>query len=304
MVLSFEDTPLFDWLKKNRFFLFALVLIIVGTQAFQYFAPALKLKKQNESWMLYDTIFVDLNSDFDGNLSASLAQAKEFPLIYPAVVFTATRVALQSENVHAMPTLKPALEDLQSSADQWKTVSQTGDITTIAGELLARVQEFQATGGNQWSNPEPLGTKVKITVSSSLGNTYDLVAGLYEDQAPAACAAFLAAVENELLNGHEVTALGSTLTFRDYNPGAEEDLPLERQFGLFHLAGSLSTSMKPGEPGMQVPDSVVVYLQDSTSIDGGSSVFGSLVEGLEPLQEALATPQDDVTYTIASAVVL
>lgn len=304
MVLTFEDTPLFDWLKKNKIFLFVLVLIIVGTQGYRYFAPALKLKKQNESWMLYDTIIVDLNSDFEGNLSTSLAQAKDYPLIYPAVVFTATRVALQQENSEAMPTLKSALEDLQDSAGQWKTISQTGDATTIAGELLARVQEYQDSGATQWSNPEPQGAKVKLTVSSSSGNTYDVVAGLYEGRAPAACAAFLAAVENEQLNGHEITAFGSTLAFRGYNPDAEEDLPLERSFGLFHLAGSLSTSMKPGEPGMQVADSVVVYLQDSTSIDGGSSVFGSLIEGLEPLQEALASPQADVTYTISSAVVL
>lgn len=304
MVLSFEDTPLFDWLKKNRFFLFALVLLVIGIQGFQYFAPALKLKKQTESWMLFDAITADFTTDFDGNLSAGLAQAKDYPIIYPPIVFTATRVALIEDNANALTTLKPVLEDLVANAGHWRTLSEAGEMNSIAGELLARVKDYQATGGVQLENPEPTGTKVKISVTSSSGKTYDVIAGLYEDLAPAACAAFLAAVENEQLNGLELTAFASSLAFKDFNPDAEEGLPLERRFGLFHLAGSLSTSMMPGEPSKQVADSVVIYLQDSTNVDGGSSVFGSLTEGLEPLQAALAVPQADVTYSITSASVL
>lgn len=304
MVLSFDDTPLFDWLRKNRFFLFALVLLVVGIQGFQYFAPAIKLKKQTESWMLFDTITADLTTDFDGNLSAGLAQAKDYPIIYPPIVFTATRVALMGDNADAMATLKPALEDLVANAGHWKTVSQNGEGSSIAGELLARVKDYQATGGVQLENPAPTGSRVEISITSSSGETYGLIAGLYEDLAPAACAAFLAAVQNEQLNGLAVTAFGPTLAFKDFNPDAEGGLPLERQFGLFHLAGSLSTSMTPGDPGKQEADSVVVYLQDNTGIDGGSSVFGSLIEGLEPLQEAMAAPQADVTYLITSAAVL
>ena len=304
MVLSFEDTPLFDWLRKNRIFLFVLVALIVGVQGFQYFAPALKLKKQTESWILFDNITAELNTDFDANLSTSLAQAKDYPIIYPPIVFSATRVALLQDKSDALTTLKPILEDLTENATQWKTASQSGESSTIAAELLARLVDHQAIGGSKITNPEPTGAKVGISVTSSNGESYDVVLGLFEDRAPAACASFLAAVENEMLNGLDVTAFGATLAIKDYNPDAEENLPLEREFGLFHLAGSLSTSMVPGEPGMQEPDSVVLYLQDSTSVDGGSSVFGSITEGLESLQEALSAPQADVTYSITSASVL
>lgn len=304
MVLSFEDTPLFDWLKKNRIFLFVLVLLVVGIQGYQYFAPALKLKKQTESWMLFDSISADLVADYDANLSAGLAQAKGYPLIYPPIVFTATRVGLMEGKTEALNTLEPVLEELVSTSGQWKTISESGEVSPIAAELLARVRDYQATGGTRFENPEPTGPRIKISVTSSNGDVYDIVAGLYDDRAPAASAAFLVAVENEQLNGIEVAAFGTTLSIKDFNPDAEEALPLERQFGLFHLAGCLSTTMKPGEPGAQEPDSVILYLQDSTSVDGGSSVFGSVVEGLDALQEALATPQADVTYSISSASVL
>ncbi|MFK5955631.1 MAG: peptidylprolyl isomerase [Planctomycetota bacterium] len=304
MVLSFEDTPLFDWLKKNRFFLFALALLVVGIQGFQYFAPAFKLKKQTEAWRVLDTINADLAGDFEQSLPKSLAQAKNYPLIYPVFVFTSTRSALIAGYSESMTPLKSALEDLQSSAGAWKAVSENGKVTTVAAELLARVIDYQAKGGTTWENPEPQGARVKVSITSSNDSTYDLIVGLYSDRAPAASAAFLAAVENEQLNGLDMSAFGYSLSIKDFNPDAEEGLPNERQFGLFHLAGALSTTAKPGEPGIQEADSVVFFIQDNLNADGTSSVFGSIVEGLEGLQDALATPQTDVTYKVSSAVVL
>ena len=52
MVLSFEDTPLFDWLKKNRFFLLGLTILVVGFQGYQYYAPSLTYAKQAKAWSL------------------------------------------------------------------------------------------------------------------------------------------------------------------------------------------------------------------------------------------------------------
>lgn len=306
MVLSFEDTPLFDWLRKNRFFLLGLAVLVVGIQGYNYYAPGLKYAKQAEAWGLYDAIAVSLATDFENNLSADLARAEEYPSIYPWIVFAATNQALATSNADAIAILKPKLANLvnDESVSGYKAIPASGEITNIASLLMARVEDQQTHGSKTWTNPEPTGSKVKLVVTASDGSTYEISIGLYEGVAPAASAAFLAAVDNGLLIGKDLTASGGAVSLRDYNPEATEALPLERQYGYFHLPGSLATSVVPGEPGQQEPDAWTLFLMDATRNDGGTSVFGSIVEGLEPLQEAVATPGLERTYAITEAVVL
>lgn len=307
MVLTFEDTPFFDWLKKNRFFLLGLTILIVGIQGYQYYAPGLKYAKQAEAWDLFDALRQDLQTDFDTNLSPSLAQAEEYPSIYPWVVFAATNTALTTSNETALATLRPKLEALSKDADasHWKSMSSSGEVTPIAAVMLRHVEESQNAGAMVWENPEPQGSRVKMSVNSSLGSTYEFTVGLFEEAAPEACNAFLEAVDTGALVGLDVSAFGTTLTFRDYAPENEEGLPVERRHGLFHLAGTLSTTSQPGEPGSQIPDAVILHLQDSFGSDGITSVFGAVVEGLPELQTAFRSPAGEgVTFAITEATAL
>ena len=79
---------------------------------------------------------------------------------------------------------------------------------------------------------------------------------------------------------------------------------MERRPGLYHLAGALSTTSVPGEPGSQLGDSVMVFLQDSFGYDGTTTVFGMLTAGLDQIQDALSAPPVGVTFEITEAVVL
>lgn len=306
MVLSFEDTPLFDWLRKNRFFLLGLAVLVVGIQGYNYYAPGIKYSKQAEAWGLFETIAMSLGEDFDANLSADLARAEAHPSIYPWIVFAATNQALGTDNEMALSTLKPKLSALvnDEKVSGYKAIPESGEVSNIAAVLLARVEDKQSHGIKTWSNPEPTGTKVKMVITDSEGTTYDVVAGLYEGVAPSASTAFLSAIDEGLLIGKDVTSTGGAFSLRDYNPEATDTLPLEREYGYFHMAGALATSVVPGEPSQQEPDALTVYLQDATRSDGSTTVFGSITEGLEALQDAMATPGAERTYAITEAVVL
>lgn len=306
MVLTFEDTPFFDWLKKNRFFLLGLTILVVGIQGYQYFAPGMKYAKQAEAWDLFDALVQDLSMDFDNNLSQSLAQAEEYPSIYPWIVFAATNTALTTSNETALATLRPKLESLSQDDDasHWRSLSASGEVTPIAAVMLKHVEESQAAGAMVWENPAPDGSSVKMSINSSLGNTYEITIGLFEDAAPETCNAFLTAVDSGVLVGLDVSHFGNTISFRDYDSENEEGLPVERRHGLFHLAGTLSTTTKAGEPGVQMADAVILHLQDSFGSDGITTVFGTVTEGLPELQEAFRTPAQDVTYAITEATAL
>lgn len=306
MVLSFEDTPLFDWLKKNRFFLLGLTILVVGFQGYQYYAPSLTYAKQAKAWSLFDVLVQDMSLDFEANLAPSLLQAEEYPTIYPWIVFSASNSALARGNMDALETLQPALERLAAddSANRWVSLPDSGEVTSIANILLSRVGDSQSNGPMVWENPTPEGAKVNLVVTSSSGDSYSVSIGLFESAAPAASQAFLEAVNNGALIGVDLSSFGTTLSFGDYSPENEAGIPLERKHGVYHLAGTLSTTTKPGEPGMQEPDSVVVYLQDNFGADGGTTVFGAITEGLESLQEATSTPGAETTYAITEASVL
>ncbi len=289
MVLSFEDTPLFDWLKKNRLFLLTLVVLVVGLQGYQYFAPTLKFAKQAKAWGLFANITSELAADFETKLGPDLAQAEEEPIIYPWVLFAAANTAILRGDADAVQIVQPKLEAYAASkeADAWKTLSESGEVTTIAELLLKRMEEFNARDQKSWTNPEPQGSKVKVVLNDASDGVYEITIGLYEDQAPNACATFLAAVEAGRLNDLEVTPSPAGLNWSGF--GSEEDQPLtvERHFGLFHLAGALSTTPLPGEPGKQMVGALNLLLADNMAMDGATTVFGQVVEGLEALQGLL-----------------
>ena len=298
--MEFEDTPLFDWLKKNRIFLLVLLIGIMAIAAYERFGPTLRDNAQIQSWTLFQTITSGL--DPDENLAASLEQARADDRIYPWVVFGATKAALLQRNTTALETLKPELTSLASGEDGWKLSTPSGAVT-IASFLLERTNEMQAGGSKEFANPEPTGAAVKVVVTDSLETTYELTIGTFEGAAPISSELFLSAVEAGTFNGVTIeTFAGRSLKVPGL--GAESGPPLEREFGYFHFAGSLSMIPKSGSPGEQEADAIQILLEDNTFSDGTSTVFAAITEGLESFKTAVQAAEADTTFTVTSATIL
>ncbi|MCP4091958.1 MAG: peptidylprolyl isomerase [Planctomycetes bacterium] len=298
--MEFEDTPLFDWLKKNRIFLLVLLVGIIGIAAYERFGPALRDKAQIESWTLFQTVTSGL--DLDENLASSLNLARENGRIYPWVVFGATKAALLQRNAAALETLKPELTTLASDGDAWQVSSPSGAVS-IASFLLERVNELETGGSKEFANPAPTGASVRLVVTDSLETTYGLTIGTFEDAAPASTELFLSAVEAGTFNGVTIETFGGR-TLKVPGLDAESGAPLEREFGYFHLAGSVGMIQKPASPGEHEADGIQIMLEDNTFADGTSTVFGDITEGLEDLKAAIQSAEADTTFTVTSATIL
>jgi len=303
MVLSFEDTPFFDWLQKNRFYILTFVVVLVALQAYRTMVPAWQLENRRASWSLYQ----DIISQFDPatNVSDSLARSRQDDRIYPWFVYAATQGSLDAGNKEAVALLKPELESLAAEASEsaWKVPSQEGPVA-IPAVLLARAEEFLATPEEAYTNPTPDGAQVVITVTDGAEVTYDFKVGLFEAQAPLASAAFLEAVEAGRFVGQDLTALAQRqASWKGMQAEDAPNLPLERSFGLFHTAGSLGTVIVPGEPGEQNPDILQLMITDNFSTDGSTTVFGQVVEGLDGLVELVNGVTAEQKFTISAATV-
>lgn len=299
--MEFEDTPLFDWLKKNRLFLLVLLVGILALAANERFGPAIRDGAIAQSWDLFQTVTADLN--LDENLSSSLQLARDDDRIFPWFVFGATKAALLQRNMNALQTLRPELEGLNSSdAANLKVASPSGGVA-IASFLLERITEMEAGSAKTFVNPEPTGTSVKFVVTDSLETTYEFTVGTYETAAPGATELFLAAVEAGTFNTMPLTGFGGR-TLKLEGLGAETSPPLERDFGFFHLAGTLSTIQKPGEPGEQEMDSIQILLEDNTFADGQATVFALITSGMDELKTAITGADPEITFTVTSATIL
>jgi hypothetical protein len=299
--MEFEDTPLFDWLKKNRLFLLVLLVGILALAANERFGPAIRDGAIAKSWDLFQTVTADLN--IDENLSSSLQLAREDDRIFPWIVFGATKAALLQRNMNALQTLRPELEGLSSGSGSNLAMASPSGSISIASFLLERVTEMEAGESKTFVNPEPAGTSVKFVVTDSLETTYEFTVGTYEASAPGASELFLSAVEAGTFVAMPLTGFGGR-TLKLEGLGAEASPPLERDFGFFHLAGSLSTIQKPGEPGEQEVDSIQILLEDNTFADGQATVFGSITAGLDELKTAIISADPEITFTVTSATVL
>ena len=299
--MEFEDTPLFDWLKKNRLFLLVLLLGILAMAANERFGPSLRNGKLTESWSLFQTVTNGLI--LDENLASTLQLAREDDRIFPWVVFGATKAALLQNSTMALATLKPELEALSTGdAANWKIASPEGPVP-LASFLLQRVAEREAGGSKVFHNPEPQGSHVKFVVSDSLETSYEFTVGLFEDSAPGSSAVFLAAVEAGSFNGMALESFaGRTLKLKGL--GAETSPPLERDFGYFHLAGAVSIIPKPSVPGEQEVDAIQILLEDNSFADGQATVFGVITEGFAELKTAITGADPEITFSVTSAAIL
>ncbi len=299
--MEFEDTPLFDWLKKNRIFLLVLLVVIFGFAAKERFGPAIQEGALTESWTLFQTITAEL--DIEENLASSLQLARDDDRIFPWIVFGATKVAILSRDMNALQILRPELEGLTSGDASELKVSTAEGSVSIASYLLERVSEIETGGSMDFTNPKPDGTLVKFVVTDSLETTYEFTVGAFEGASPASSELFLSAVEAGSFNGQGLESF-SGRTLKLPGLGAESSPPLERDFGYYHLAGSLAMIQIPGKEGEQEADAIQIFLEDNTFADGQSSVFGVFTEGFDDLKTAIVGADPEVSFTVSSATIL
>ena len=113
MVLSFEDSPIFDWYKKNRIFILFLIIIVFGGNAYLYFAPGMAKENNAKEWTRFQTRTAEI--DLKENFAAQISAAKDDAITFPWFLYTATRAALQSNNETALGLLKNELLALDAS---------------------------------------------------------------------------------------------------------------------------------------------------------------------------------------------
>ncbi|MBC8369908.1 MAG: hypothetical protein H8E25_07905 [Planctomycetes bacterium] len=295
MVLSFEDTPLFDWFKKNRVSILLMLAIVFGGNAYFYYAPGLVQKQNAESWSLYQTISSEI--DLKENLSTKLAQAEADGLTYQWVVYSATRMALQADDANALEILRPRLSKLATSNSSKSWVATSGsEVLPIADILLAAI-ENSGSDKFDFDNQQPDGDSYVITVTDGAETTYDVVLGLFSAAANT--------VEHFTSNldgivGQDISNFSNvSLTVEN---GLEENDPaiaIER-VRLFHSEGVLTTVATKDRDGSQKANTVQIMLQDNFFADGQSTVFGMITSGLDELKEAVAALPEGQSLTVTA----
>jgi len=302
---TFQDTPLYAWLRANAWFLLAGVAIVAGIVTYRNFNATLGAKSREKSWNAFGAL-ADAAPEGPG-LSDRLAQAKADPRIHPWVVMESTRRAAETGDQAALALLRPELQAL--AADDSIRVATPGGHQGMAAFLLQQIDAKTATPlPAEFNSPVPQGRKIEIVVSTGGTDTYTLVASLYEELSPAGSAALLKWIEAGRLNGQSARPMGGTglsLSLLKEEPveGSEPPpaLMVERTYGLFHEEGMICLTQIPGQFGVQDPNTVQVLLMDSFGLDGTSTVVAKVVEGLEPLKAALTTTDATATVSIVSA---
>lgn len=300
MVLTFEDTPLFDWLKKNRFYILAFVVVVVGIQAYREYMPGMVQGQQKASWALYQDIVAQF--DPETNVSESLARGRQDDRIFPWLVYAIAQGSLDARNRSALEQVKPELDRLAGleAEKAWKVPAEV-DAVAIPSQLQQRVDEFLASTEQEVVNPAPTGSRVEVTVTDGAESTYSFTVGLFEEQAPVTAAAFLDAVEaGRFVDQSLTTLVNRQCSWTGMKPEEGENLPKESQFGIFHVSGALSTVIVPGVPGEQNPDIIQLLIEDNFSTDGTTTVFGQVVEGLDRLRELVNGATEGQNYVISA----
>lgn len=299
-----EDNTLAQWLSDNKLFLGLLGAAIVVFGVLQVYLPKRAKASQEESWAtLYDTVqrqsAVNLSPE---KLPATLASLEDDQRIFPFAVLTATADALTDGDRESLATLKPQLEKLLGEEQaEFLRVHDGQQSEAEARYLLSKVEaELNGPAPMTFENPEPTGPRVKLTVKVGELDSYELTYGLYTDAAPEASARFLAAVEGGMLDGQEGKFAGVyNMRFDGLAADAEsaEPLPLEKEYGYFHLEGVLSTIQRSAGAmtGEQEGHQFALFLREATYFDGRSTVFAKLIgseEALAALQALQPSPTD------------
>lgn len=304
--LTFQDTPLYGWLRQNMWFLLGGVVLVLGILLYREQAPRWKQNNLAASWDAYRT----LAPSFTGleELQRNLAEAKKDSRIHAWFVFDAVQVASERSDAAALAILKPELEALVAE-DSVQIAAESGSVG-MAKHLL---QSAYATAGQLPKSPiapAPDGRRVEIVLSLDGTSTYTIVIGLYESTAPLGTGALVRWVEAGRLQDQGARRVGSanlTLSLLPETPaeGVEiEKVMVERAFGYFHSEGTLAPGILPGQAGEQDPNNLQLAFQNSYNMDGQTTVLGKVVDGWEGLKTAVETAAPNVAIQVVSARVL
>lgn len=302
---TFQDTPLYAWLRANAWFLLAGVAIVGGIIGYRNLSAGLESSGREESW----DSFRALSSAEPGgpSLGERLAEAKADPRIHPWVVLEATRQAAAEGDREALALLRPELESL--AKEDSIRVATPGGREGMASFLL---QQLGSSAGSvlpqEFNSTEPAGRKAEIVLSLGGVDTYTVVVSLYEEQCPAGTAAFLQWIEADRFAGQSARLVGASslsLSLKKIEAAEGEEAPapvtVERPYGLFHEEGILSMLQLPGQFGIQDPNAVQILLVDQFQLDGQATVLGKVTEGLAPLKAAFEAAGPAATVSIVSA---
>ena len=293
MVLSFEDSPIFDWYKKNRVFILFLIVVVFGGNAYLYFAPSMTKGKNAEEWTRFTTRSAEIN--LEENFAAQIAAAREDQNTFQWFLYSATRAALQSNNQTALSILKNELLSLEGSSDKWKGIDGDGQAYPIKTLLIEAING--QTNLPKFTNPEPKGNSYLISVSSDKKETYEIYFTLYSEDGQTAMW-----LEDGIggLEGQEIENFNNrSITIKGLAPPAGE-LKVERENRLFHESGVLTTLPTGESDGSQKQDVLQILLEDNYMADGISTVIGKITGGLEELKVALAEQEGGSPLKIES----
>lgn len=305
--LTFQDTPLYAWLRANRWFLLAGVGILIAISVYRHQAPKMRLSGERASWDQFLTLS-DPAAGAD-SLATRLAQAKQDSRIYPWFVFNAVREASSNGDQASLDLLRPELKAIEAS-DQVMVASANGP-QKMSSFLLSRMESSGPALPTDFPLPEPEGRRIEVSLSVDGTSTYSVVFGLYEAASPVGTAAIMSWVEQGRFNeqaARKIGVTGVTLSMPEVSveEGAEAPAPImaERSYGLFHSAGVLTMMQLPGKGGQQDPNSVQILLGDAFYQDGYSTVVGKAVEGWSEFEAAITALEDSAKLRVTAVRIL
>lgn len=303
---TFQDTPLYAWLKANSWYLLGGLALFLAIMLYREKAPGWEYANLSKSWDRYSA-FVASPAGLD-QLGPRLAEARSDERVYPWMVYGTATVAAQTRNTDALALLKPELEALAKTS----TVMVSGESgkESLPTMLLRKLYAGGAVLPQDPEAPEPSGKRIKITLNLGTETSYDVVFGLYEEVAPAGAAALLGWVSEGRFTEQTARLLGNglSLTMSPLPEVEGEEAPptllVERAYGYFHSEGTLTTVSLPGEPGVQDQNSIRLLLGDNYSLDGTTTVLGKAVEGWEAFRDAASAADPTVGLKLIRAELL
>jgi len=205
-----DENPMLVWLHQNRLFLVLIVVALLLGALLKEWIPNRVRAARLASWDHYRTMGLNSLAAFQGkNLPATLNDLRDDSRIFPWVVLNATQIAFQSGDREALTILQGELTKLAKETNLSDArLPEDGQVKPILEEVLDKVNAELGDQGARFADPPPEGKKVKIVLTSSGGQTYELTFGLYPGAAPLACARFLEAVKAGTLVGQEAALAG------------------------------------------------------------------------------------------------
>ncbi len=278
-----------SWMEKNRNFLFLLLAVLLGGGLVNYWIPYQKMQSQKASWEIYtqavqDARAAETASDYSAILQAAQDDSRVFPWV---VVLLANQAASQGHS-EALFLLQGELSYAHLAGIRIQADGAPTDLLQAVKGIVS--SELQAADITPAVDPATEAT-LTIALTDDAERVYSLSFAVYSS-APKAMAAIAEA--SGAWAGGTVKPMGQQGIELSLPAGAATStVSLERALGAFHSAGALCLKPAPtSTTGEQDAGVLAILTQDSYTLDGRSTVLGTLNAGQEDL-EALAALEPD-----------